>query len=135
MTSKIIYNGDLRTECTHIRSGQTIITDAPVDNNGKGEAFSPTDLAATSLGSCMITIMGISARNHEIDIDGATLEVTKHMASDPRRISGIDIKVYMPDKSYSKKEKTILEKAGRTCPLAFSLHPDIVQNIEFIWPD
>lgn len=135
MTSKIIYNGDLRTECTHIRSGQTIITDAPVDNNGKGEAFSPTDLAATSLGSCMITIMGISARNHEIDIDGATLEVTKHMASDPRRISGIDIKVYMPDKSYSKKEKTILEKAGRTCPVAFSLHPDIVQNIEFIWPD
>lgn len=135
MTSKIIYNGDLRTECTHIRSGQTIITDAPVDNNGKGEAFSPTDLAATSLGSCMITIMGISARNHEIDIDGATLEVTKHMASDPRRISGIDIKVYMPDKPYSKKEKTILEKAGRTCPVAFSLHPDIVQNIEFIWPD
>ena len=80
MTSKIIYTGDLRTECTHLRSGQTIITDAPVDNNGKGEAFSPTDLAATSLGSCMITIMGISARNHKIDIDVATLEVTKHMA-------------------------------------------------------
>ncbi|MBK9565726.1 MAG: OsmC family protein [Saprospiraceae bacterium] len=135
MTSKIIYTGDLRTECTHLRSGQTIITDAPVDNNGKGEAFSPTDLAATSLGSCMITIMGISARNHKIDIDGATLEVTKHMASDPRRISGIDIKVNMPQISYTSKEKKILEKAGRTCPVAFSLHPDIIQNIEFVWYD
>jgi putative redox protein len=135
MTSKIVYTGDLRTECTHLRSGQTIITDAPIDNNGKGEAFSPTDLTATSFGSCMITIMGISARNHEIDIDGTTLEVTKHMASDPRRISGIDIKVNMPNKPYSSKEKKILEKAGRTCPVAFSLHPDIVQNIEFVWQD
>lgn len=134
MTSKITYIGDLRTECTHIRSGQTIVTDAPVDNNGKGEAFSPTDLAATSLGSCMITIMGISARNHKIDIDGSSLEITKHMASDPRRISGIDIKVLMPEKSYTSRDKIILEKAGRTCPVALSLHPDVVQNIEFIWP-
>ncbi len=133
MTSKIVYNGDLRTECTHIQSGQTIITDAPVDNNGKGEAFSPTDLTATSLGTCMITIMGIAARNHNINIDGATLEVTKHMASDPRRISGVDIKVKMPAKSYTSKEKSIMEKAGLTCPVAFSLHPDIKQNIEFLW--
>jgi putative redox protein len=133
MTSKIIYNGDLRTECTHLKSGQTIITDAPVDNNGKGEAFSPTDLTATSLGTCMVTIMGIAARNHDINIDGTSLEVTKHMASEPRRISGIDITLYMPDKSYSSKEKSILEKAGLTCPVAFSLHPDIKQNISFVW--
>ncbi|MBK8517934.1 MAG: OsmC family protein [Saprospiraceae bacterium] len=133
MTSKIVYNGDLRTECTHIRSGQTIITDAPIDNNGRGEAFSPTDLTATSLGTCMITIMGIAARNHNINIDGATLEVTKHMASDPRRISGVDIKINMPPVKYTLHEKKILEKAGLTCPVAFSLHPDIKQNIEFVW--
>lgn len=135
MTSTIKYLGDLRTECTHIRSGQTFITDAPIDNNGKGEAFSPTDLAATSLGSCMITIMGIAARNHEINIDGTTLEITKHMASDPRRISGIDVVVNLPNLDYSIKDKKILEKAGLTCPVALSLHPDIQQNIVFKWPE
>ncbi|MFZ1750753.1 MAG: OsmC family protein [Saprospiraceae bacterium] len=133
MTSKITYLGDLRTECIHIRSGQIIITDAPLDNNGKGEAFSPTDLTATSLGTCMVTIMGIAARNHEIDMDGATLEITKHMASDPRRISGIDVKVKLPSDHYTKKEQKILEKAALTCPVALSLHPDINQNIVFIW--
>ncbi len=133
MTSKIVYNGELRTECTHIQSGQIIITDAPIDNNGKGEAFSPTDLAATSLGTCLITIMGIAAKNHDINIDGATLEVTKHMAANPRRISAVDIRVNMPDKTYTTIEKSILEKAGLTCPVAFSLHPDIKQNIEFMW--
>jgi uncharacterized OsmC-like protein len=133
MTSKIVYHGGLRTECTHLRSGQTIITDAPVDNNGKGEAFSPTDLTATSLGTCMITIMGIAANTHGINIDGTTLEVTKHMAADPRRISGIDVVLHMPPREYSKKEMKILEKAGLTCPVALSLHPDIRQNIQFIW--
>ena len=135
MTSKIVYNGELRTECTHIQSGQIIITDAPIDNNGKGEAFSPTDLAATSLGTCMITIMGIAAKNHDINIDGATLEVTKHMVANPRRISAVDIRVNMPDKTYTTIEKSILEKAGLTCPVAFSLHPDIKQNIEFVWAE
>lgn len=136
MTSTILYLGNLRTECTHIRSGQTIITDAPVDNNGQGAAFSPTDLAATSLGSCMVTIMGIAANNHNINIDHTKLEITKHMGSDPRRISGVDVNVIFPKHiSYSSKERKILEVAGRTCPVALSLHPDIIQNITFIWPE
>ncbi len=135
MTSKIIYLGDLRTECTHLRSGQSIITDAPPDNNGRGEAFSPTDLTATSLGTCLITVMGIAARNHNINIDGAKVEVTKHMASDPRRIAAVDLRVIMPERIYLPKEKKILEKAGLTCPVALSLHPDLKQNIEFIWMD
>lgn len=134
-TSKIIYTGGLRTSTTHLRSGQTIITDAPPDNNGKGEAFSPTDLAATSLGCCMVTIMGIAAEKREIDIEGTEIQITKHMASDPRRISGIDVEFTMPDKKYSKKEKSLLEHAARTCPVAYSLHPDIQQNITFHWPD
>jgi putative redox protein len=133
MTSTITYLGGLRTECTHIRSGQVFITDAPIDNNGKGEAFSPTDLTATSLGTCMVTIMGIAANNHDINIDGTRVEITKLMAADPRRISGVDVKLIMPSMDYSKKERKILEAAGRTCPVALSLHPDLVQNIEFIW--
>ena len=134
MTSKITYLGNLRTECTHLRSGQVIITDAPLDNNGKGEAFSPTDLTATSLGTCLLTIMGISARNHNVNIDGTEVEITKHMASDPRRISAIDVKIIMANQEYGKKIKKLLETAARTCPVAFSLHPDIKQNLEFIWP-
>jgi uncharacterized OsmC-like protein len=133
MTSSITYLGDLRTECTHLKSGQTIITDAPIDNNGKGEAFSPTDLTATSLGACMVTIMGIAAQNHDIDIDGTRLEVTKHMVADPRRISAIDVNIIFPDKTYVGKEKKILEAAAKTCPVALSLHPDIKQNLNFIW--
>lgn len=133
MTSKIIYNGDLRTTCIHLRSGQEIITDAPVDNNGKGEAFSPTDLTATSLGTCMITVMGIAAKNHGINIDGAELEITKHMGTDPRRITAIDVRIIMPQNPYSAKEIKILETAGRTCPVAYSLHPDIEQRLEFVW--
>lgn len=134
-TSKIMYSNGLRTLATHLRSGQEIITDAPLDNNGKGEAFSPTDLTATSLGCCMVTIMGIAAEKREIDIDGTAIEITKHMASDPRRISGIDVVFTMPEKKYSSKEKSLLEHAARTCPVAYSLHPDIQQNITFIWPE
>lgn len=133
MTSTIIYLGDLRTECTHLKSGQTIITDAPLDNQGKGQAFSPTDLMSTSLGSCMVTIMGIAANNHNIDIVGTKLEVTKIMASDPRRVSNIEINILMPDIVYSSKEKKILEAAALSCPVALSLHPDLSQNIRFIW--
>lgn len=135
MTSSIVYKGNLRTELTHLRSGETVVTDAPVDNNGKGEAFSPTDLASTALGACMVTIMGIAARNHEMNIDGTKLEITKHMASNPRRISAIDVNVIMPDHIYTDKERKILEHAGRTCPVAMSLHPDIKQNITFVWKD
>jgi putative redox protein len=135
MTSKITYLGDLRTECTHLQSGQSIITDAPLDNNGKGEAFSPTDLTATSLGTCMVTIMGIAARNHGIDINGTELQITKHMSAAPRRISQIDVTLMMPNLPYTAKDKKLLEVAARTCPVTLSLHPDIFQNIKFVWSD
>ena len=135
MTSEVIYQGNLRTHATHLKSGEKFITDAPTDNNGRGEAFSPTDLLATSLASCAVTIMGIAANNHGIDIDGTKTEILKHMASDPRRVSGVDVTFHMPDKHYTQKEKSILEKAALTCPVAKSLHPDIVQNLTFIWND
>jgi putative redox protein len=135
MTSEVLYKGGLRTVCTHIKSKEEIITDAPTDNNGKGEAFSPTDLLATSLSACAMTIMGIAANNHEIDIDGTKAEVLKHMASDPRRVSQVDVAFHMPNKTYTNKEKTILEKAALTCPVAKSLHPDIIQNLTFLWND
>ncbi|OAQ41878.1 osmotically inducible protein OsmC [Pedobacter psychrophilus] len=133
-TSKIIYNGGLRTTSTHLQSGKEIITDAPVDNQGKGQAFSPTDLLATSLANCMLTIMGIAANNHEIDIDGTSAEVTKVMATEPRRVSEIHVTFNFPNKSvYSDKQKKILENAGLTCPVFYSLHPDINKKIEFGW--
>ena len=135
MTSTITYLGDLRTECTHVRSGQTWVTDAPTDNQGKGEAFSPTDLAATSLGACMATIMGISAAAHHLDITGMRMELTKHMAADPRRISGVGIQIYMPAHAIDGKGKKILEAAVRSCPVALSLHPEVAQDIVFHWPD
>lgn len=133
MTSRIEYLGDLRTQATHLLSGQQILTDAPLDNQGRGEAFSPTDLCATSLGSCMLTIMGISARGHGLDITGTTAEITKIMAADPRRIARIEVKIIMPKGDYSERHRQILETAARTCPVAFSLHPDLVQVIEFVW--
>jgi len=133
MTSRIIYKGNLRTECTHIKSGNSFITDAPTDNNGKGEAFSPTDLCATSLASCILTIMGISARNHNIDMEGAVAEMKKTMASDPRRISKIEITLRMPEGNYSEKEKKILEKVAEHCPVHMSLHPDLKTITEIIW--
>ncbi len=135
MTSEVLYKGGLRTVCTHIKSKEEIITDAPTDNNGKGEAFSPTDLLATSLSACAMTIMGIAANNHEIDIEGTKAEVLKHMASDPRRVSQVDVAFHMPNRTYTNKEKTILEKAALTCPVAKSLHPDIIQNLTFLWND
>lgn len=133
ITSQVIYKGSLRTEAEHTRSGLRIITDAPIDNNGKGEAFSPTDLLATSLANCFLTIMGIRAEKMNISIDGARAEVTKVMAADPRRVSEILVKVYMPDNGYRDKDKIILEAAARTCPVAYSLHPDIKQELEFYW--
>ena len=128
---RTIYKGNLRTEALHIKSGQIIITDAPIDNQGKGEAFSPTDLLSASLGSCMLTVMGIAARTHHIDMDGAAIGITKLMASNPRKVSEIIIEFKMPGKNYSDKEKVILEKAALTCPVALSLNPDIKQTIHF----
>lgn len=133
MTSTVTYLGDLRTEAVHLQSGTTIITDAPVDNQGRGEAFSPTDLCATALASCMLTIMGISARNHGIDINGAKAEIHKIMAANPRRIGAVEVRVLMPDRVYSAHDQKILETAGRTCPVALSLGEGVEQRIEFIW--
>ena len=133
MTSTVKYLGDLRTEATHQLSGITIITDAPPDNQGKGEAFSPTDLCATSLANCMVTIMGISARNHGLNIDGTFIEVTKIMAANPRRIARIELKIRMPKNGFTDVQKKLLETAGRTCPVALSLHPDLEQVMDFEW--
>ncbi|WP_113662065.1 OsmC family protein [Pedobacter nanyangensis] len=130
-TSEITYNGDLRTTSVHLRSGMEIITDAPVDNQGKGEAFSPTDLLATSLGNCMLTIVGIAARNHGFNIDGTKAQITKVMAENPRRVSEIQVELQFPANNYTEKEKTIIERAAKTCPVAQSLHPDIKQQITF----
>jgi len=134
MTSCVIYKGDLRTEATHIRSGQVILTDAPIDNQGKGEAFSPTDLTATSLASCILTIMGIAARTHGIDMVGTKAEVVKKMVNGPRRIAAIEIKLIMPENSYSHKEKKILEKAAFHCPVSLSLHDNTEELISIHWP-
>lgn len=134
MTSTIIYEGNLRTVCTHLQSGNTIETDAPVDNQGKGERFSPTDLVATALGSCMLTIMGIKARDMQIDLTGVKIEVEKIMKTDPRRIGGINLTFSFPSSlSVGEKEKTILERAAHTCPVAYSIHPDIALNVVFNW--
>ncbi len=134
MTSRVIYKGKLRTEATHLRSGNTIITDAPVDNHGNGEAFSPTDLAATSLASCLLTIMGIAANARDIDMEGATATVNKIMSSDPRRIGKIEIEVTMPKKPYTEAEKKILEKAAHHCPVALSLGDKTEEELTIIWP-
>lgn len=133
-TSKIIYNGSLRTTSIHLQSGKEIITDAPVDNNGKGEAFSPTDLLATSFGNCMMTIMGIAANTHGIDLTGLSAEVTKVMAAEPRRVSEIHVNFDFPLKNqYGDKDKKILEHAALTCPVHYSLHPDIKREVKFNW--
>src|SRR5690606_10982073 len=132
MTSKVIYLGDLRTECTHLQSRNTFITDAPLDNNGKGEAFSPTDTVATGLANCMMTVMGIKARDMKIDMTGTAATVNKIMAANPRRISKIEVTFDLPFKSDEKIRK-ILEHTAKTCPVHFSLHPDIERVIVFNW--
>ena len=132
MTSKVIYKGALRTEATHIRSGNTIITDAPTDNKGKGEAFSPTDLVVTALSSCMLTIMGIKANEMNINIEGASAEVKKLMAADPRRIAQVIIVINIPI-SANEKTKNILEKAALTCPVDKSLSDSMIRDVKFIW--
>jgi len=132
MTSKVTYNGDLRTTCEHMRSGDTFITDAPVDNNGLGQAFSPTDTVATGLGSCMMTMMGIKAKGMGLRLDGSTIEIKKHMAAEPRRISKIEAKLILPSIA-SDKERKILENTANTCPVLYSLHPDIEKVITFHW--
>ena len=128
----IVYINNLRTETEHITSGKKIITDAPVDNNGKGEAFSPTDLVATALGSCIITIMAISANKYDIDMSGTNASVKKIMGSDPRRISEISIDINM-NKNIEEKDRKRLERSALTCPVHKSLHPDLEKKIRFIY--
>ena len=129
-TSKVTYQGDLRTTAIHLQSNNEIITDAPVDNHGKGEAFSPTDLLATSLASCMLTIIGIKAADMGVDITGTTAEVTKVMAADPRRVSEVHVIITF-SQELDEKTLTIFYKTALTCPVANSLHPDITQNLVF----
>lgn len=133
MTSTVIYNNDLRTTCTHIKSGSFFETDAPVDNNGKGEKFSPTDLLATSLGTCMLTVMGIKARTMGFDLNDIKVEVLKTMKADPRRVSGIDLTFHIPDalQSIDERSKAILKDIGENCPVMKSIHPDIEVKINW----
>ncbi len=134
ITSIVTYLGQLRTQATHLQSNTKIFTDAPKDNHGKGEAFSPTDLVATALASCMISIMGIVALKEGITpIDGTTAEVTKIMYAEPRRIGEIHITLTFPKNNFNDKEKKIYEHAAYTCPVAKSLHPDLKQVIAFVW--
>lgn len=131
-TSLVTYLGDLRTKNEHLASGDTYQTDAPLDNNGKGEAFSPTDTVATGLANCMFTVMGIKARDLEISLDGSKASVTKTMANNPRRISKIEVVMELPA-AISDKHRIILERTANTCPVHYSLHPDIEKQIEFHW--
>ncbi|OYU81739.1 MAG: osmotically inducible protein OsmC [Flavobacterium sp. BFFFF1] len=132
MTSKVTYLGELRTSSIHLQSGSEIITDAPTDNHGKGEAFSPTDLVANAAGSCMVSIMAIKSKDLELDLTGSTVEVTKVMQAEPRKIAKIIIVMNM-SVSTSDKNKTILERAAMTCPVFLSLHPDIEKEVMFNW--
>lgn len=131
-TSKVTYLGDLSTSSIHLASGSEIISDAPIDNNGKGEAFSPTDTVANALASCMFTVMGIKAQDLNVDFSNSTAEVTKIMGTEPRRITEIHVTFSM-NVEVTDKEKTILEKTAITCPVFNSLHPDIKKEVVFNW--
>ena len=132
MTAK--YLGGLRCECTHLASGCTIVTDAPVDNHGKGEAFSPTDLCSTSRAACMMSIMGIYAQQHGFSVEGMEASITQVMSAGPRRIGKSRIELTMPDGEYTEHQVKALENCAHTCPVHLSLHPDTEQEIVFIWP-
>ncbi len=135
MTSTVIYEGELRTVAQHLASGTVIETDAPTDNQGKGERFSPSDLVATALGSCMLTIMGMKARDLNIDLKGTRIEIQKTMKPEPRRISGISLTFHLPEQlQLSEKNKLILQRAADTCPVMYSINPDIDVKVNYNWP-
>lgn len=129
-TIQTLYLGDLRTEITHVQSGNKLMTDAPTDNHGKGEYISPTDMVAAALGSCMFTLMGIAAQRLNIDLKGARVDIQKVMGTDPRRIVEIKFDFYLPG-DYSDKDKRILENAAATCPVGKSLHPDLKETVTY----
>ncbi len=134
MTASILYKGDLRCECTHLQSGTMIETDAPTDNRGKGERFSPTDTVCVALATCMITTIGIRANDMQINLAGTNIAVTKHMLSDPRRIGKIDVLLQFPNNlSLPEKDRLILQKIGDNCPVMKSIHPDIKVDVEYRW--
>jgi len=133
MTASLVYKGDLRCECTHLQSGTIIETDAPTDNRGKGERFSPTDTICVGLATCMITTMGIRAADMKIDLTGTRLEVTKHMLSEPRRIAKIEITLNLPAIAIEEKDKKILQMVGDNCPVMKSLHPDLQVVVSYKW--
>ncbi len=133
MTSTVEYEGSLRTVCTHLRSGDHFETDAPVDNNGKGERFSPTDLMATSLATCMLTVMGIKARTMGFDLDGIKVEVEKIMKAEPRRVGGINLFFHIPAalRDLDDKSRQVMKHTGNTCPVQHSIHPDIEVKVDW----
>lgn len=136
MTSQITYEGNLRTVATHLQSGTVIETDAPTDNQGKGERFSPTDLVATALGNCMLTIMGIKARDMQLNLEGTVIDITKNMVTNPRRIGEIKVVINFPESLQpDEKQRTIIERAAMTCPVFESLHPDLKKDVEFKWSE
>lgn len=132
-TVKTTYLGDLRTENVHLQSGTVIVTDAPVDNRGKGQSFSPTDLLATSLGNCIMTIMGIKAMDNGIDISGTELDITKIMAENPRRVSEVVMEFKFPAKGYSDEQKRLIESVAGISPVPLSVHTDLKQTVVFRW--
>ena len=132
-TAAAKYLGGLRVECTHLASGTTIVTDAPVDNHGKGQAFSPTDLCATALAACAMTFIGIYANQHGIDVEGAEISVTKTMSANPRRLGKIEVVLDMPDRDYTDAQKAAMEHCAEVCPMHLSLHPDVEQVFTFNW--
>ena len=133
MTATVTYDANLRTTCLHHQSGSSFETDAPSDHKGQGARFSASDLIATGLGACLITTMGIKAESMDIKLDGAKVDVTKVMFSDPRRIGKIVIAATIPALNLDEKTKEILERVGRTCPVERSLHPDMELDISFTW--
>lgn len=134
MTAKIIYKGTLRCEVTHLQSGSIIETDAPTDNRGKGERFSPTDLLCVSLGTCIVTTIGIKGEDMGLDLTNTAVEITKHMLSEPRRVGKIEVKLFFERSLVlEEKDKIILERTGNNCPVAKSLHPDMEVNVEYNW--
>ena len=133
MTATVLYKGELRCACTHLQSGTIIETDAPTDNRGKGERFSPTDTVCVALATCIITTMALKATDMGIELGGTQLEVTKHMIPDPRRIGRIVITLTMPRLGLEEKDRTILERTGNNCPVARSLHPDLEVDITYVW--
>ena len=133
MTAQVVYKGDLRCECTHLQSGTVIETDAPTDNRGKGERFSPTDTVCVALATCIITTMGIRAADMQINLQDTKIDVTKHMLSDPRRIGKIEVTLHLPALNLDEKDRKLLEKIGDNCPVMKSIHPDLVVEAKYNW--